>query len=483
MSLSPHGIYDSLMSPIGKPVHVESGPSAGSIVETVDRLRATFDAGVTRSIDWREEQLRGIGRFLHEHGDALVDAMHADLGRPPTEGWIADIGSVRGECAYARKRLRKWATDRRARLPLKLQPGSSRIIPQPLGLALIISPWNYPVNLALTPLIAAFAAGNVAIVKPSELAPETSSHLAKHLPRYLDDDAFAVFEGGTDVATELLAERFDHIFFTGSTRVGKIVMEAAAKNLTPIVLELGGKSPVIVADDANIEVAANRIAWAKCFNAGQTCIAPDYVLVSAKRRDELRAAIASAWTSFYGTSPESSPDFGRIVSRHHHQRLVGLLENQQVVHGGRHDVSTRFLSPTIVLDPAVDSPLATEEIFGPILPIFTVDDTEHAIRFVNERPKPLALYVFSETDAIIEQVLTETTSGGAAVNHLMFQFAPPELPFGGVGTSGMGRYHGKAGFDAYSNLKGVVRKPVTGENNLLYPPYGRRKRSLLKKLS
>lgn len=471
------------MSSIGKSVHVESGPSAGSITETIDRLRATFESGRTRSLDWREEQIEGISRFLREHADDLVDAMHADLGRPPTEGWVADIGPATSEANHARKRLRKWASPRRTKLPLKLWPGSSRIMPEPLGLALIIAPWNYPVNLVLEPLTAAFAAGNVVIIKPSELAPQTSSYLAKHLPHYLDGDAFAVFEGGPDVATGLLAERFDHIFFTGSSRVGKVVMEAAAKNLTPVVLELGGKSPVIVADDADVDVAANRIAWGKCLNAGQTCIAPDYVLVSAARRDELIKAISSAWTSFYGSTSEASPDFGRIVSRHHHQRLVGLLDGQNVVHGGNHDVSTRYLAPTIVLDPDPASPIATEEIFGPILAVFTVDDIDEAIRFVNTRPKPLALYVFSDSDAITERVLSETSSGGATVNHVFFQFAPPDLPFGGVGASGMGRYHGKAGFDAYSNLKGVVRKPVTGENNLLYPPYGRRKRALLKRLA
>lgn len=474
--------YAETMTAMNPPVHVESGPAAGSIAQAVDRLRATFSSGRTRSLDWRERQLDGVITFAKEHDDQLLDAMHADLGRPAVEGWIADVGPSITEAQYVKKRFRKWAAPRRKRLPLTSQPGSARIMPEPLGVALIIAPWNYPVNLVLEPLAAAFAAGNAAVVKPSELSPETSGYIARHLPKYLDNDAFAVFEGGADVSTQLLQERFDHIFFTGSTRVGSIVMEAAARHLTPVILELGGKSPVIVADDADLEVAGNRIAWGKTLNAGQTCIAPDYVLVSERSRDALITSIAHAWEEFYEGAPEESADFGRIVSRRHHQRLIGLLDGEDVVVGGDHDEETRFLAPTIVIDPSAESPLRTEEIFGPILPIITVGDVDHAIRHVNDGPKPLALYVFSNSDETIADVLANTSSGGACVNHVLFQFTPPEVPFGGVGPSGMGRYHGKAGFDAYSNLKGVVRKPVSGETALLYPPYGRRKSALLRRL-
>ncbi len=450
---------------------------------TIDRLRSTVLDGTTRSVAWRETQLDGVIAFAKDHTDALIAAMGEDLGRPEIEGWLADVGSSITEAEHVRKNVRKWAKPRRAKIPLVTQPGSAKIIPEPLGVALIIAPWNYPVNLVLEPLVAAIAAGNAVVVKPSELAPATSGLISRELPKYLDERAFAIVEGGIETSTALLEQRFDHIFFTGSTTVGRIVMRAAAEHLTPVILELGGKSPVVVADDADLDVAANRIAWGKTLNAGQTCIAPDYVLVTEKNRDALVDKIADAWGSFYGADPEASPDLGRIISERHHQRLVGLLDDQTVVLGGQHNAATKYLSPTIVVDPPLDSPLMTEEIFGPILPIVTVDDTFAAIRFINERPKPLALYVFSSNDDTVDAVLGRTSSGGACVNHTLLHFTPSDLPFGGVGPSGMGRYHGKSGFEALSNMKGVLRKPVFGETAVTYPPYTERKVSLLRKVT
>ena len=350
-------------------------------------------------------------------------------------------------------------------------------------LALIISPWNYPVNLVLEPMTAALAAGNAVALKPSELAPATSSLIARVLPRYLDERAFTVFEGGVDVSTAVLKEQFDHIFFTGSTAVGRIVMRAAAEHLTPVTPELGGKSPVIVADDADLDVAASRIAWGKTFNAGQTCIAPDYVLVSERSRDELVDKIAAAWTKFFGDDVAGSADFGRIVNGRHHQRLVDLLDGQTVAVGGDHDADTRFLEPTIVVDPDPASPLMTEEIFGPILPVLTVDSIDAAIDFVNDRPKPLALYAFTSDDELSGKIMGSTSSGGGCINHTLLHFTPHELPFGGVGPSGMGRYHGQAGFDTFSNLRGILRKPTAIDPPLLYPPYTERKVDILKKLT
>ena len=462
-------------------------PSADSstgdpIDAALDRHRRAVTAGTTRSLDWREAQLEGILAFAHDHTDALLDAMHADLGRPHTEGWGTDVGAAITETEYIKKRFRKWAAPRRARVPLIAQPGTARVVPEPLGVALIISPWNYPVNLVLEPMAAAFAAGNAVVLKPSELAPATSALITTHLPDYLDADGFSVFAGGPDVAAALLERRFDHIFFTGSTRVGQIVMEAAAKHLTPVTLELGGKSPAIVADDADLEVTGNRLAWGKGVNAGQTCIAPDYVLATERTRDALIQSITRAWGEFYGDDPASSPDFGRIVNGRHHQRLVGLLDNQTIATGGRHDSANRFIEPTIVVDPDPESPVMSEEIFGPILPVLTVDSIDEAIAFVNERPKPLALYVFSSDGDTADRVLNSTSSGGACVNHTLFHFAPPELPFGGVGESGMGRYHGQSGFDAFSNLKGVLRKPVRGETSLGYPPYTALKERIIRRL-
>lgn len=450
------------------------------ITSELARLRATFATGLTRSVDWRVAQLDGLIRFAKDNADELLNAMATDLGRPSIEGWAADIGSSINGAEHVKSKVKKWAKPRRRKLPLTALPGSAKVMPEPLGLSLIIAPWNYPVNLVLEPLVASLAAGNVVATKPSEVSPATTSVIARELPKYLDTRAIAIFEGDADVSTELLTHQFDHIFFTGSTHVGRIVMRAAAEYLTPVVLELGGKSPVIVADDADIEVAANRIAWGKAFNAGQTCIAPDYVLVTENRRDALVDAIADSWNEFFAGDVAGSADFGRVVNARHHDRLTGLLTDQNVVVGGDSDIDTLFLSPTIVVDPPIDSPLMTNEIFGPILPIITVKDVPEAIDFVNQRDKPLALYVFASSPDTIDLVLDQTSSGGVCINHTLLHFVPPDLPFGGVGPSGMGRYHGKDGFDAFSNMKSVLSKPTKGENNLLYPPYTNAKQKIIK---
>jgi len=317
--------------------------------------------------------------------------------------------------------------------------------------------------------------------KPSELSPATSAVIAAELGNYVDSEVVAVFEGDVPVSTALLAERFDHIFFTGSTRVGKDVMKAAAEHLTPVTLELGGKSPCIVDDSVDLEVAAHRIAWGKWLNAGQTCIAPDYILVSEGRRDALVTELRKVVAEFYGDDPSTSKDFGRVVNRAQFDRLVGYLDGQNVAIGGDHDAATKYLAPTVVIDPPLDSVLMTDEIFGPILPIVAVADLSAAIAFVNERPKPLALYVFADDDDVVERVLGETSSGGACVNHTLLHITPPDLPFGGVGPSGMGRYHGESSFDTFSNMKSVLNKPLKGENSLLYPPYKGWKQKLVKK--
>ena len=464
---------------------LSTGDLDSHIDAELERLRNTFKAGVTRSITWRTAQIGGLIRFAKEQSDALLNAMHADLGRPPIEGWSADISSSIAGAEYVRSRLGKWAKPRRRMLPIVTQPASAKVMPEPLGLSLIIAPWNYPVNLVLEPLVASFAAGNVVAVKPSEVSAHTTAVIARELPNYVDERALAIFEGDAATSTALLTKRFDHIFFTGSTDVGRIVMRAAAENLTPVVLELGGKSPVIVTKDANIEVAASRIAWGKTFNAGQTCIAPDYVLVDESVRDELIDGITKAWKTFFGGSPADSSDFGRIVSTRHHQRLAGLLDELgegAVTYGGERDEEDRYIAPTIVVDPPRDSAIMTNEIFWPILPIIGMHDVTESIQFVNERPKPLALYIFSESSGTVDRVLSQTSSGGVCVNHTLLQFVPPDLPFGGVGPSGMGRYHGKAGFEEFSNMKGVLSKPTKGENALAYPPYTAAKQALLRRV-
>jgi aldehyde dehydrogenase (NAD+) len=440
-----------------------------------DRLRTTFGQGRTRPLAWRAQQLAGLRRMMTEASDELVEALRTDLGRPAAEAYVADIGHTRGELRHLAKHLERWARPTRVKVPVTGAPAKAWIQPEPLGVVLVIAPWNYPVQLLIEPLAAALAAGNCVVAKPSELAPACSAALARLLPRYLDPDAVAVVEGGPEVATALLDQRFDHIFFTGSTAIGRVVAEAAAKHLTPTTLELGGKSPTYVHASADLDSAARRIAWGKFLNAGQTCIAPDYVLADRAVRDDLVERLTAHVRTFYGDDPQASDSLGRIVNDRHLRRLRGLLDDGAgtVVTGGEADESTRYLAPTITVDPRPDAPVMTEEIFGPILPVLAVDGPEEAVAFVNARPKPLALYVFAEDDHAVETVLGGTSSGGACVNQTLMHLLPPELPFGGVGDSGSGAYHGKAGFDTFSHRKSVLRKPTGMDLPILFPPYGR----------
>lgn len=439
----------------------------------VARVRDAFERGVTRPIEWRERQLDALAHILKHEADELVSALVADMAKPPVEARFTDIGFTAAEIAHLRKNIGRWARPRRARLRLRDRPGRGSIVPEPLGVSLVIAPWNYPVQLTLSPMAASLAAGNAVVLKPSELVPTTSSVLARLVREHLDPEAVAVIEGGPETSTALLEERFDHIFFTGSTSIGRVVAQAAARHLTPTILELGGKSPVIVADDADIDIAAARIAWGKCLNAGQTCIAPDYVLVSPHLRDRLVDRVAGAIRRYYGDDPVASADLAGIVNERHLARLEALLVDHggSVVVGGKAVAEVGKLSPTVVVDPDPASPLMQDEIFGPILPVVTVDDLGHAIRFVNARPKPLALYMFSKSRDTVRQVTRQTSSGGVCANHVMFHIGPPELPFGGVGSSGWGRYHGRSGFEALSNMKPVYERPVRPELSLIYPPY------------
>jgi aldehyde dehydrogenase (NAD+) len=349
--------------------------------------------------------------------------------------------------------------------------------------ALVIAPWNYPVQLLLAPAAAALAAGNSVVLKPSEVSAHTADALAELVPRYLDERVVALVTGGVDETTALLAERFDHIFYTGNGRVGRIVMAAAAQHLTPVTLELGGKSPAIVAADANVEVAARRIAWAKFLNAGQTCVAPDYVLVDRAVEGRLLAGLRGALSRFYGPDPRLSDDYGRIVNEAHFARLTGLLDAggyAEVVVGGDRDRATRYLAPTVLSGVDPGAPVMGEEIFGPILPVLPVDDVDEAIAFVNDRDKPLALYAFGGR-AATDRVLERTSAGSVCLNHAVLQVAVPELPFGGVGASGMGAYHGSAGFERFSHLKPVLTKPIRPDPPALYPPYTRLKRWFIRR--
>jgi aldehyde dehydrogenase (NAD+) len=455
---------------------LKTADSAGVLAD----LRRVFATGRTRALEWRLEQLRGIERLVEEREAEIAAALADDLGRSPAEAWLGDVASTKGEAVYARKHLKKWMQRRRGSLPLAQLPGRAWVQYDPLGVVLVIGPWNYPLYLSLAPLVAAVAAGNCAVVKPSELAPASSALLARLLPQYVDPEAVRVIEGDAAVTQGLLAAGFDHVLFTGGTEIGKKIMAAAAPTLTPVTLELGGKSPVIVAADADIDVAARRIAWLKLLNSGQTCIAPDYVLADHRIIEELVGKIVANVRDFRSGEPDPAQ---RIVNQRQFDRLVSLIETTggTVVTGGRSDAATLRIEPTVIVDPSPTDPVMADEIFGPILPILTVESLDHAVDFVNSRPKPLALYVFA-SGQLGSELIDRIPSGGAVINHVAMHCLVPSLPFGGVGASGMGAYHGKWGFETLSHRRAVLSKTAKPDPRLVYPPYSKRALSIMRRL-
>jgi aldehyde dehydrogenase (NAD+) len=457
----------------------ESDRSAGrSIPDTVTQLRATFRSGHTRPLDWRIAQLEAIVRMLTEREKEFADALEQDLGRGAVEAWLADLAPVTAEAKFALKHLRKWIKPDRVRMPMSVQPGKAWVQPEPLGVVLIIGPWNYPVHLVLAPLVGAIAAGNCAVLKPSENTPACSAALARLVPQYVDAEAVAVVEGAAAATQELLDQAFDHCFFTGSPEVGKLVMAGAAKHLTPVTLELGGKSPVIIAPDAKVKVAARRIAFAKLLNSGQTCVAPDYILAHRSVRDEFVAELGRAIEEM---SDDSTLP---IINSRQAGRVAKLAETAggKTVRGGRYDVDGHRGELTVIVDPDADADLMREEIFGPLLPVVTVDSMDDAIAHVQQGPKPLAVYLFSEDRGNQDRVVNEISNGGTVLNHLMYHLLVPDLPFGGVGNSGTGAYHGKWGFDTFSHRKAVLSKPTWLDPSIAYPPFGRLKQKIMRKV-
>ncbi len=463
---------------------VEVTPSS-SVPDKLGKVRAGFAAGVLTEVADRSAQLRQLRRFLVEEEAAITEALRSDLGKSPIEAYTTEIGFVINEIDNTLSNIGKWTRPRRVGIPLHQRPGSGRIIPEPLGTVLIIAPWNYPLQLLLAPLVPAIAAGNTAILKPSEIAPATARLVDERLLTYLDDRIVQVVTGGVPETTDLLAERFDHIFYTGNGTVGKIVMRAAAEHLTPVTLELGGKSPAIVTESADIDVSARRIAWGKCINAGQTCVAPDYVLVAESVADRFIEQLAVAIGEFYGADVAASPDYGRIVSARHFDRLEELLDAggyANVAVGGTPDRDALYFPPTVLAGVSSDAAVMHEEIFGPILPVLTYATLDEAIGVVIDRDKPLALYVFAGDDSDVDRVIARTSSGGVTVNHTLLHLAVPDFPFGGVGPSGMGSYHGQAGFDVFSHLKPVLRRGTKPDPKLAYPPYTDFKQKVIRKL-
>jgi aldehyde dehydrogenase (NAD+) len=445
-------------------------------------LRETFESGITRDLRWRRSQLLALEAFLVECEGEIAAAVHDDFKKSPAETFLTETGYLRGEIRFALKHLALWMKPRRVFVPLIYQPAKGSCSREPFGVVLIIGAWNYPFNLCLAPLISAIAAGNCAVIKPSEHAPHSSALLAEGLGRYLDRSAIRVIEGGVQEAKALLEERFGYIFYTGSLAIGREIMLAAAKHLTPLTLELGGKCPCIVEESSDLRVAARRIVWAKFLNGGQTCLAPDYVLVNEKREAELLRYMQDAITDFYGDEPRLSPDYPRIVNINQFKRLETLLDGSSVWSGGNLDQGERYIAPTILRGVTPASPVMQSEIFGPLLPVIAYADLSEALAIIHNGHEPLALYLFSSDRDVQQRVVRHSRSGGVCINDLLFQAALHNLPFGGLGHSGFGAYHGKAGFDTFSFQRTLMHRSLYPDPDLRYPPYSSTKFGLLKRL-
>jgi aldehyde dehydrogenase (NAD+) len=451
-----------------------------SLQVLVQQQRNFFGTGQTKPIAFRIQQLQNLQQAITNYQAAIVEAAKQDLGRPEYEAYF-EIATV-AEIKQALKSLKQWMKPRRVASSIDQFPSSAWIQPDPLGVVLIIGPWNYPFQLVISPLVGAIAAGNCAILKPSEHAPHTAKVVAEMIQSVFTPQYIAVAQGDAEVSQQLLAEKFDHIFFTGGTAIGKIVMEAAAKHLTSVTLELGGKSPCVVEADARLDYAAKRIAWGKFINAGQTCIAPDYLLVDRRIKQELLTKIKAYIQEFYGTDPATSPDYGRIINQRHFARLASFLDNGTPLLGGQANPDTRYIAPTLLDNVSWDAPVMQDEIFGPILPVLEYDELDEAIALINARPKPLALYFFSNDSRKQERMLQATSSGGVCINDTVMHIAVSSLPFGGVGESGMGSYHGKASFDTFSHYKSVLRRGMWLDLAWRYAPYTASKLKLIKKI-
>ncbi|SDK87875.1 aldehyde dehydrogenase [Alkalibacterium thalassium] len=452
-------------------------------IETIaKKQRNYFYQGETLSVDFRKKQLMKLKKTLIAHQDDIVEAVHKDFGKSSFETYVTEIQVVYDEINYMLKNLKKLAKPQKVRTPLLHFYSKSKIMHDPLGTVLIISPWNYPLALALTPLAGAIAAGNCAVIKPSEVSSHTSALISKIITENFDEQYLTVYEGEADTTQTLLKQGFDHCFFTGSTEVGKKIMQTASKTLTPVTLELGGKSPCVVTEDADIVKAACRIVWGKFVNAGQTCIAPDFVLVHESVKHRLILLIQEVLRRFYGEQPLENDDYARIITEKHFDRLVGLMDNESILHGGEYSRDTLSIAPTLVDDPDWDSQIMTEEIFGPLLPIIGYDSIVDTVHTLQDRPKPLAFYLFTESEVYKEFVMGSLSFGGGCINDTLIHFANLNMPFGGVGHSGMGNYHGKYSFDTFTHSKSVTEKTTLFDIPLRYPPYSSKVLDWLKKM-
>jgi len=450
-----------------------------TIPDIISSQREFFKSQKTKDLDYRLSLLRALKVEILTNEQAVIGALNKDFKKSEFEGYLSEFGIVISELNFAIKNLKRWAKPKRIKSSLLTFPSKDYLYPEPFGTALIIAPWNYPFLLAMEPLIMAIAAGNTVVIKPSELTENTSKLITRIIKNVFPETIATSIQGGVEISTELLAQKWDYIFFTGSTHVGKIVAQAAAKHLTPVVLELGGKSPCIIDDSVNLKLVARRLVWGKLLNGGQTCIAPDYVIAKSNIKEDLIAVLKTEINKQYGENPENSLDFPRIVNKNNTKRLETLLQDSNIVFGGKINVNECYISPTLVDQPSLNSQLMQEEIFGPILPILTYNTEEDIEHIIWNLEKPLSLYVFSNKTSFIKSTIEKYSFGGGVINDLLIHFGNHRLPFGGVGASGMGKYHGKHGFNTFSNTKPIVKRGNWFDPSFRYAPY-KGKMSLLK---
>ena len=446
----------------------------GWAAQAVQRQRAFFESGSTRSYEFRIQQLKKLRAAIVLHQNEIQEALKADIGRPPFEAYI-EISTAIEDLKHTIKHLKNWMKPKKVATSMWAQPGRSRIESVPQGVTFIMGPYNYPFLLLVQPLIGAISAGNTAVLKPSSLNPTVANVVEKIVKNNFSEDYVSVFKGSTEVTNELLEQRFDHIFFTGSPRVGRIVMAAAAKHLTKVTLELGGKSPTIIHKDANLKIAARRTLAGKMMNVGQTCVAPDHVHVHADIKDAFEKELVATVREFYGDNPINSPDLGRMINDRHFDRVAGLIDKAKVLIGGQTEASQRFIAPTIMNNVSMDDPVMQEEIFGPVLPLLTYNNVDELIGNLKKLPEhPLALYLFTESEAVERQILDQVQFGGGCINNTVMHVANPNLPFGGVGESGMGSYHGEQSFEVFSHQRGILKATTKIDLPIRYAPYARK---------
>lgn len=452
------------------------------IKELISRQNDLFQSKYTLNVKDRIKRLKNLYSAIKNNEQNIAKALYADLHKSEFESYATETGIVLQEIKLHIKKLKKWVKPVKVKRVTADITASARIYPQPLGVVLIISPWNYPFQLLINPLIGAISAGNCAICKPSEFAPNTAEIISKILSECFDENRVAVVNGDKEVTKELLTHRFDHIFFTGGQQIGKIVMQAAAKHLTSVTLELGGKSPCIADEDANLRLTAKRLVWGKFVNAGQTCVAPDYVFIHSSIKNNLLELIKTTIIEFYGENPENNPDFPRIVNANHFQRIKKLMENSTIIFGGNTNEKELYISPTIIDNVTENDPVMQEEIMGPLLPVMEFTELDEVLQFINSREKPLALYYFSENKSKQQKMIMETASGGCCINDTIMHLVNHNLPFGGVGNSGLGNYHGKKSFETFSHFRSVQRQTTKTDIPLRYPPYSSRNLQIIRKI-